>query len=150
MEGKARRGSLPLSPIQSNVYAKVGQRWAVGARLPTMSEPLVIYHNPRCSKSRQALALLQERVSDLVVVEYLKTPPKESELRRFVELVGPSEIVRQGEAAYAEAGIDASSSAEQIAAAIVAHPALLQRPLVVRGERAVIGRPPERVLELVE
>lgn len=115
-------------------------------------ETLTIYHNPRCGKSRSALALLQERKVPLRVVEYLKEPPSRDELvvlRRKLGLA-PGEWVRKNEAEYRAAHLDADSPEEKILDAMAAHPILIERPIVVRGKRAVVGRPPERVLELLK
>jgi arsenate reductase len=114
-------------------------------------EAVVIYHNPRCSKSRQTLALLNERGIEPEIVEYLKTPPDAAAiLALLAKLDGsPSALVRSKEAPYAESGLTKESNAEQVAAAIASHPVLLERPVVVKGGRAAIGRPPENVLEIL-
>jgi arsenate reductase len=111
-----------------------------------------MYHNPRCSKSRQTLALLEEKGIQPELRLYLESPPSAAEL---VEVLGklslsPRQLLRKGEAAYAEAGLDeqALSDAEVIAA-MVAEPILMERPIVVKGGRAVLGRPPENVLDLI-
>jgi arsenate reductase len=111
-----------------------------------------IYHNPRCSKSRAALALLQERHLPLRVVEYLKTPPSRDQLAALRKSLGvsPHEWVRKNEAEFKAAGLSAESSEIELLDAMAKHPVLIERPIVVRGNRAVVGRPPERVLELVE
>ncbi|GIW45354.1 MAG: arsenate reductase [Candidatus Binatia bacterium] len=113
---------------------------------------LVIYHNPRCAKSRQALALLQERGVPLEVVEYLKQPLRLEELKSLRKKLGlpAQEWVRRKEKEYAQAGLNASSSEDEILAAMARYPILMERPIVVRGNKAVVGRPPERVLELLE
>ena len=112
---------------------------------------ITLYHNPRCSKSRAALDLLQERGVDLEVVEYLKTPPGRAGLEALARKLGrePSEWVRTGESAYAESGLSGSSSRDEILSAMDAHPVLMERPIAVKGERAIVGRPPEQVLELL-
>jgi arsenate reductase len=115
--------------------------------------PLTIYHNPRCSKSREALRLLRESGHELEVVEYLKTPPDIATLADLLGRlgIGAGALVRTGEPAFHEAGLDSADVDEaRILQAISEHPELLQRPVVVRGDRAVIGRPPERVLELLD
>lgn len=112
---------------------------------------VTLLHNPRCSKSRAALALLQERGVALRVVEYLETPLGREALhalRRKLALP-PARWLRTGEAAYAEAGLSESSTEGEILEAMARHPILLERPIAIRGERAVVGRPPERVLELL-
>ena len=115
-------------------------------------ETLTIYHNPRCGKSRAALALLQERQVPLEIIEYLKTPPTRAQLTALRRKLGRpvSEWVRKGEQEFRAAGLDASSPDETLLDAMAKHPILIERPIVVRGNRAVVGRPPERVLELLE
>ena len=111
-----------------------------------------IFHNPRCSKSRATLALLQERGLQPTVVEYLKTPPSVEELDEVLRKLGlaPRDILRKGEAAYGESGADDPNlSAAALLERLVAFPVLIERPIVVVGERAAIGRPPEAVLEIL-
>ena len=111
-----------------------------------------IYHNPRCSKSRQTLGLLQERGANPEIVEYLKTPPSETELRHLLVLLrlSPRELMRTQEQAYLEAGLDDPGlSEDELIGAMIEHPILIQRPIVVAGGRAAIGRPPEKVLDLL-
>ena len=112
-----------------------------------------IYHNPRCSKSRQTLALLEERGVDLDVVEYLNTPPSASELKAILARLGLSarELMRTKESVYAEKNLgDAALDEDALVAAMVADPILIERPIVVLGERAVIGRPPENINSLFD
>lgn len=111
-----------------------------------MPNDLVIYHNPRCSKSRQALEILRQHGFEPVVIEYLKTPPDEKTLRSFGLPV--REIIRDNEDEYAALKLAEKTDAE-LFDAIVTHPILLQRPIVVRGKRAVVARPPERVNEVL-
>lgn len=115
-----------------------------------MSE-FTIYHNPRCSKSRATLALLEENGITPEVVLYLENSLTVSDINGLLKSLGMSaaDIVRRGEAEYKEAGLEKQSSAADIVAAIAAHPKLLERPIVVRGDRAVVGRPPENVLALI-
>lgn len=115
-------------------------------------ERLTIYHNPRCSKSRAALAILQAHEFPLRVVEYLKEPLTRAELAGLRKKLGlpPAEWIRRTEAEYKQAGLGPHSSEAQLLDAMATHPVLIERPIVVRGDRAVVGRPPERVLELVE
>ena len=113
---------------------------------------LTLYHNLRCSKSRGALELLEARGLAPTVVRYLETPPSAEELRSLLGKLGiaPRELLRSGEDEYKALGLaDSSLSDEQLIAAMVAHPKLIERPILVAGERAVIGRPPEKVLELL-
>jgi arsenate reductase len=111
---------------------------------------VTIYHNPRCSKSRTTLALLQENNVEPVVVEYLNTPPTAKELKNIISLLGiaPRGLLRGKEAK--EAGLDDPSlSDDALIAAMVANPIVIERPIVVSGGRAKIGRPPEGVLEIL-
>jgi len=115
-----------------------------------MSETVRVYHNARCSKSRSACSLLQEKGVALEIVEYLKTPPSRAELAELVRKLGvPAEsIVRTGEDIYKSDYKGRALSEDEWLDALVAHPILIERPIVVCGERAVVGRPPEKVLEL--
>ena len=111
-----------------------------------------IYHNPRCSKSRQTLALLEDRGVELEIIYYLKTPPSADELKSIIEKLGGSarDIVRKNEDAYRDNNLgDKSKSDGDIIAAMVASPKLIERPIVVTGEKAAIGRPPESVLDIL-
>ncbi|HUF74223.1 MAG TPA: arsenate reductase (glutaredoxin) [Gammaproteobacteria bacterium] len=110
-----------------------------------------IYHNPRCSKSREGLKLLEERGVDIDVVEYLKTPPTEDEIRDLLGRLGleAADIVRAGEPAFKESGLSLESPPEKLTALIAKEPIVLERPIVVVGDSARIGRPPERILELL-
>lgn len=116
-----------------------------------MKKSVVIYHNPRCSKSRQALALLVEAGVEPEVVEYLKAPPNAKRVKELIERLGiePHALLRKGEAPYSALGLSPNSTKAEVAKAIAEHPILLERPVVVVGDKAVIGRPPERVLELL-
>jgi arsenate reductase len=115
-----------------------------------MSETVRVYHNARCSKSRSACSLLQEKGATLEIVEYLKTPPSRAELAELVRKLGvPAEsIVRTGEDIYKSDYKGRTLNEDEWLDALAAHPILIERPIVVRGERAVVGRPPEKVLEL--
>ncbi len=115
--------------------------------------PVTIYHNPRCSKSRQTLALLEARGLEPRVIRYLETPPEVAELHRLLALLGrrPREIMRKQEAPFRELGLDDPGLSEAaLIAAMAAHPVLIERPIVVAGERAALGRPPEAVLAILE
>lgn len=120
--------------------------------LPPSGERVLVLHNPRCSKSRAALALLEQSGVAFDVRRYLDEPLGAAELRDLARRLGrpPAEWVRRGEPAWREAGLGPSSTAEQLLAAIAAHPILLERPIAIRGKRAVVGRPPENVRELLE
>ena len=111
-----------------------------------------LYHNTRCSKSRGALELLNARGIEPEIVYYLETPPSPAELRELLRKLGTGarSLMRSGEAEYADLGLaDASLPEEALIAAMAEHPRLLERPVFVNGDRAVIGRPPERVLEIL-
>jgi arsenate reductase (glutaredoxin) len=113
---------------------------------------VTIYHNPRCSKSRQALALLHERDIAADVVEYLKTPPDAATLALLLDLLGlaPRELMRTKEAEYEASGADDPAlTRDELIALMVRHPKLIERPIVIVDGRAIIGRPPERVLEIL-
>lgn len=112
---------------------------------------IVIYHNPRCGKSRSALDLLRKRGVEPRVIEYLKTPPTREELRSVVEKLGvPAEqLVRKGEDVFKTQFAGKQLSEAQWLDAMAAHPILIARPVIVRGTRAVIGRPPEKALDLL-
>jgi len=117
-----------------------------------MAEPKVrIYHNPRCSKSRETLALLREHGIEPEIVEYLKTPPRVEELEELLDKLGvePHALLRSKEEPYARLGLSPKSTRAQVAEAIAQEPILLERPVVVVGKRAAIGRPPEAVLALL-
>ena len=110
-----------------------------------------LYFNPSCSKCRTARALLDERGVEAETVRYLDTPPSRHDLDRLMQLLGiddPRRMMRTGEPMYAELGLSDASSGELLEA-IAAHPILLERPIFVVGGRAVVARPPERVLELL-
>ena len=114
---------------------------------------ITIWHNPRCSKSRQTLELLQKKGVMPVIREYLKQPPSKAEVETLLDMVGgePTALIRDGEAEFKALGKKkAGMSKADIATAIAAHPVLLQRPVVVAGRKAAIGRPPEAVLPLLK
>ena len=111
---------------------------------------VTLYHNPRCSKSRQTLELVREHGVDPEIVEYLNTPPSAAELKAILGKLGKSaaDIVRRKEAA--EEGIDvAALSEDALIAALVAHPRAIERPILVTDSHARMGRPPESVLEIL-
>ena len=110
-----------------------------------------IYHNPRCSKSRAACALIAERGLVAEVVEYLKTPPSREELRALLAKLDmkPGDIVRKGEEVFKERYAGRTLSDDEWLDALVAHPILIERPIVVCGDKAVLARPAEKILELL-
>jgi arsenate reductase len=113
---------------------------------------VTIYHNPRCSKSRATLALLEENGISPDVVLYLETSPDAREIADLLDKLGKTagQVVRSGEEAYKACGLDKNSSDAQIVAAMAEHPKLIERPIVIKGDRAVLGRPPENVLALID
>lgn len=111
--------------------------------------PSTIYHNPRCSKSRQTLELLHEKNIEPEVVEYLKNPPSREQLLELLDMLGlePRQLMRTKEPEYKEQGLDDESlSRDQLIEAMLATPKLIERPIVVNNGKAAIGRPPESVL----
>jgi arsenate reductase len=114
---------------------------------------VTIYHNPVCGKSRGALEILRERAVEAEVIEYLKTPPDRATLGRILDLLSgaPAELVRKDKR-FKELGLDAAhyQTPEQVIALLLAHPELMERPVVIRAGRAVIARPSERVLDILD
>jgi arsenate reductase len=113
---------------------------------------VTIYHNPRCSKSRATLALLEERGIEARIVRYLETPPAPDEIRELLAALGiaPRALLRKGEAEYRELDLARDSLGDDaLIEAMATHPRLIERPIVVADGRARIGRPPEAVLELL-
>lgn len=114
---------------------------------------VTIYHNPRCSKSRETLRLLEAHHLEPQVIEYLQTPPSASTLKTLLKQLGLNarELMRQKESVYKEEKLNNPSlTEEQLIAAMIQHPILIERPIVVVDQKAVIGRPPENVLELIK
>lgn len=117
-----------------------------------MTEPIRIFHNPRCSKSRQTLELLTERGLEPEIIRYLETPPAEQELSDILDTLGlePRQLMRTGEPAYKEQGLDNTDmSRMQLIAAMVATPKLIERPIVLAKGKAAVGRPPENILTIL-
>lgn len=113
---------------------------------------LTLYHNPRCSKSRGALELLEARGLQPNVRRYLETPPSAAELKELLGKLGISarQLLRTGEEEYQTLGLAGPAlSEDQLIEAMVAHPRLIERPILINGDKAVIGRPPEKVLEIL-
>jgi len=113
--------------------------------------PVTIYHNPRCSKSRQTLALIQEQGVETLIIEYLKNPPSESELDNLLTKLGkePAELMRNGEDEYKEHFKGKQLSRAEAITLMATHPKVIERPIVVNGDKAAVGRPPESVLEIL-
>ena len=116
-----------------------------------MPTAITIYHNPRCGKSRDTLALIQGKDVSPEIIEYLKTPPTKEELRGLLAKLGmkPEQLVRKGEDTYKEKFAGKTLSDEQWLDALAKNPILIERPIVVKGSKAVLGRPPENVLTLL-
>lgn len=111
-----------------------------------------IYHNPRCSKSRQTLQLIQGAGIEPEIIHYLETPPSTGELEQILQKLGiePQELMRKGEAVYKELGLASRELTRQEAIQLLhEHPKLIERPIVMRDDHAVLGRPPENVLQLL-
>lgn len=112
---------------------------------------VLVYHNPRCSKSRQTLALIRDQGIEPEIVEYLKQPPTAGEIKRIIGMLSipAHDLVRTGEVEYKNLGLSTDSSEAELIEAMFSEPRLLQRPIVVAGEQARIGRPPEDVLAIL-
>lgn len=113
---------------------------------------ITIYHNPRCSKSRQTLALIEEAGYEPTLVKYMEDPLSASEIQTLMTRLGvnnPQEIMRKGEAVYKELGLKGETDPATLLQAMVDNPKLIERPIVVRGKKAVMGRPPENVKDLL-
>ncbi len=113
---------------------------------------VTLYHNPRCSKSRQTLALLEDHGITPNIVLYLETPPDQATLARLVKQLGisPRELLRKGEDAYKTLNLaNPDLSDDELLTAMAAHPKLIERPIVVNGNRAVLGRPPQNALQIL-
>lgn len=118
-----------------------------------MTQQVTIYHNPRCSKSRETLALLQEQGIEPQIIQYLDTPPDAATLKTLLKELGFSsarQLMRHKEDLYKELNLsDESLTEDQLIDAMVNHPKLIERPIVVKGKKARIGRPPEQILEIL-
>jgi arsenate reductase (glutaredoxin) len=119
--------------------------------MPANTSTITLLHNPRCSKSRSALALLHDKGLEPNVVEYLKTPPSKAALKEILAKLGmkPLQIVRKGEDIYKQQFAKKTLSDDQWLEVLEKNPILIERPIAIRGDRAVIGRPPEEVLKLL-
>ncbi len=114
-------------------------------------DTITIWHNPRCSKSRAGVAMLEEQGVNAEIVRYLDTPPTAEELREVLEKlhIPARALMRTKEVIYKELGLGDIEDEQQLIAAMVAHPRLIERPVVIRGDKAVIGRPLENIIELI-
>jgi len=116
-------------------------------------DKVTILHNPRCSKSRASLALLEERGVEAEVVKYLEETPTKKELKKILDMLGMQsarELMRTKEAIYKELNLADETNEDILLDAMVAHPKLIERPVVIRGNKAAIGRPIEKVIELLD
>ena len=114
--------------------------------------PVTIFHNPRCSKSRQTLSLIQEKNIDINIIEYLKTPPDISQLKQILKKLGyePRQLMRKSEQIYKDLDLgNENKTTEDLVIAMAQNPILIERPIVLSGEKAAIGRPPESVLNIL-
>jgi arsenate reductase len=119
---------------------------------PNMTD-MTLYHNPRCSKSRSALQLLEERGLNPVIVRYLETPLSAAHLQKLLSMLGlsPRQLLRTGENEYKTLGLSNSQLTDaQLIDAMANQPKLIERPILVVGDKSVIGRPPERILEIMQ
>lgn len=117
-----------------------------------MTQSMTLFHNPRCSKSRQTLELLHAKGAEPEIIEYLKTPPTEEELDHILNMLGlePRQLMRTKETEYTENKLDDESlTRQQLIQAMVKYPKLIERPILVNNNKAAIGRPPEDVLEIL-
>lgn len=110
-----------------------------------------IYHNTRCSKSREACSILAEKKIDAEIIEYLKTPPTVAQIKELLSLlkIPAEQLVRKGEPVYKEKFAGKTLTEAQWIKALAENPILIERPIIVNGKKAVIGRPPEKVLEIL-
>jgi arsenate reductase len=114
---------------------------------------VTIWHNPRCSKSRAALQLLRDNGVEPEIVEYLRSPPDSAAIARALSLLGmtPRELMRRNEPVYRELGLDDETLSDaELIDAMAKHPILIERPVVATGRKAVLGRPPERVQDILD
>ncbi|MBD3638670.1 MAG: arsenate reductase (glutaredoxin) [Crocinitomicaceae bacterium] len=112
---------------------------------------MIIWHNNRCRKSRETLQLMEGKTTDFEIVNYLETPPSKAELKEVIAMLGikPHDLIRKGEAEYKDNFKGKDLSDDQWLDAMVKYPKLIERPIVIKGNQAIIGRPPEKVLELL-
>ena len=113
---------------------------------------VTIFHNPRCSKSRQTLNLIQEKNIDINIIEYLKTPPDISQLKQILKKLGyePRQLMRKSEQIYKDLDLgNENKTTEDLVIAMAQNPILIERPIVLSGEKAAIGRPPASVLDIL-
>lgn len=117
------------------------------------SDKVIIYHNPRCSKSRQTLQLLEAKGIQPEIIKYLETPPNAAKLREILQKLGmePRDLMRKKEQEYQAAGLDDNSlTHDELIQALIDHPKLIERPIVLANDKAALGRPPEDVLKIIQ
>ena len=116
-----------------------------------MAEKITIWHNPRCSKSRASYNLLKEHLGEFETREYLKDPPTHQELKKLLKMLGmkPRELMRKNEKIYKELKLKDESDEQKLIDAMVKNPRLIERPIVIKADTAVLGRPTEKVAELL-
>ena len=117
-----------------------------------MSDDVRIFHNPKCSKCRLTMEILNDKGVNTSVIEYLKTPPNSDELAEILDLLGiePRELMRKHEAPYKENNLDNPElTRDQLIQAMIDHPILIERPIIINGKKATIGRPPEKVFDIL-
>ncbi len=140
-----------MAPPQT--YAKLSKKIESIELREIPMTTITLYHNPRCSKSRQALQLLQENGIEPNIIEYLKTPPNKNELEQLLSQLGLTarELMRKKEAPYKELDLNNNNLSEaKLIQAIMHNPILIERPIASNGKHAIIGRPPENILELIK
>lgn len=117
-----------------------------------MNDTVTIWHNPRCSKSREALKLLEAEGVEATIVKYLETPPSEAEIRHVLSMlgIGARDLMRTKEALYKELNLKDVTDEDALIRAMAEHPKLIERPVVIKGDKAVLGRPPQTVVDLVK
>lgn len=110
-----------------------------------------IFHNPRCSKSRETLQLLEDKGEEIQIIKYLETPPTKEELQKVISLLGvkPIEIVRTQEKEWKENFKDKALSDDEVIEAMLSFPKLIERPIIIKNDKATVGRPPENVLNIL-
>jgi arsenate reductase len=146
---RAESGSDHWHKTESGEHIMTGRTSAAST---ASVKPVTIYHNPRCTKSRQTLALLEQRGIQPRIIEYLVTPPTEAELKRLLKLLGisPRELLRTKEEEYKQTKLDKPDVSDaEIIRAMIKYPRLMERPIVVADNKAALGRPPENVLKII-
>ncbi len=112
---------------------------------------ITIWHNPKCSKSREAMKILEENECETEVVKYLESNPNETEIKTILNMLGvtPRELMRQKEDIYKELKLKDETDEQKLILAMVEHPKLIERPVIIKGDKAIIGRPTEKIAEFI-